>query len=122
MQRLRVESASGGAPFDQVRRAIAAAVHEGRLPPETRLPTVRQMAVELGLAANTIARAYRELESAGVVETRGRAGTFVACSDPTEVRMTAAARAFADVAHSLGVDRDRAVRYLDTAFGFPGSG
>ena len=49
----------------------------GRLTPGTKLPTVRGLAAELGLAANTIARAYRELEGLGVIETRGRAGSVV---------------------------------------------
>ena len=47
------------------------------LPPGTRLPTVRALAETLGVAANTVARAYRELEHAGVVTTRGRSGTVV---------------------------------------------
>ena len=50
----------------------------GDLPAGTRLPTVRALAADLGLAANTVARAYRELESDGVVVTEGRRGTFVA--------------------------------------------
>ncbi|MCB0924471.1 MAG: GntR family transcriptional regulator [Mycobacterium sp.] len=120
-ERLTIDAASGAPPFDQVRRVITAAVHDGRLPAGTRLPTVRELAATLGLAVNTVARAYRELETAGVVETRGRRGTFVACSNPTDVRMTAAARAYADTARSLGLDRDRAVGYIDAAFGGPNS-
>ncbi|MEZ5098163.1 MAG: GntR family transcriptional regulator [Nocardioides sp.] len=65
-------------PYDQVKQQIAAGVADGRLRPGDRLPTVRQLAEDLGLAPNTVARAYRELEAAGVVDTRGRAGTFVA--------------------------------------------
>lgn len=69
---------SPDSPFEQLRAQIAARAGDGRLPPGTRLPTVRGLAAELGLAANTVARAYRELEADGVVQTRGRAGTVIA--------------------------------------------
>ena len=74
---LRVEPGSAEAPFEQVRRQLAEAVGDGRLPSGTRLPPIRVLAGELGLAANTVARAYRELEEAGLVLTRGRLGTVV---------------------------------------------
>jgi DNA-binding transcriptional regulator YhcF (GntR family) len=49
------------------------------------MPTVRTLATELGIAANTVARAYRELERDDVIETRGRNGTFVSTAgDPTQ--------------------------------------
>ena len=72
-----VESGSAEPPFEQVRRQLAKAVGDGRLPAGTRLPPIRALADELGLATNTVARAYRELEAAGLVLTRGRAGTVV---------------------------------------------
>jgi len=75
-------------PYEQVRSQIAAAVESGRLRPATQLPTVRRLAGDLGLAVNTVARAYRELELAGVVETRGRQGTFVA-GPPSQTRQLA---------------------------------
>ena len=65
------------APYEQLRSQVAAQVSDGRLPAGTRLPTVRRLADDLGLAANTVARAYRELEADGVVVTSGRRGTFV---------------------------------------------
>ncbi len=74
---LRVESPSAEPPFEQVRRQLAEAVGDGRLPSGTRLPPIRTLAGELGLAVNTVARAYRELEEAGLVLTRGRLGTVV---------------------------------------------
>jgi GntR family transcriptional regulator len=74
---LRVESGSAEAPFEQVRRQLAEAVVDRRLGPGTKLPPIRALAGELGLAANTVARAYRELEEAGLVMTRGRLGTVV---------------------------------------------
>lgn len=93
------------------------AVRDGRLAPGVRLPTVRQLAAESRLAPNTVARAYRELETAGIIETRGRKGTFVARRDPTDIAMAAAARVYADAARALGLTGAEALRYLDTEFG-----
>lgn len=121
VQWLRVDPSSAIPPFEQVRVAVIQGVRDGRLPAGTRLPTVRQLAAELGIAVNTAARAYRELETAGVVQTRGRQGTFVARTDPADVAMAAAARVYAEVARSLGLNRDRAVDYLDAAFAGPNS-
>ncbi|HEY3438386.1 MAG TPA: GntR family transcriptional regulator, partial [Actinotalea sp.] len=72
-----IDAASAEPPYEQVRRQIAEAVAGGRLVAGYRLPPVRGLAEDLGLAANTVARAYRELEQAGLVETRGRGGTVV---------------------------------------------
>jgi DNA-binding transcriptional regulator YhcF (GntR family) len=74
---LTVDPASTTAPFEQVRTQLATLVAQGDLAPGTKLPTVRQLAADLGLAANTVARAYRELETDGVLATYGRRGTFV---------------------------------------------
>lgn len=67
-----------GVPFyrqiiDQVKSAIAT----GRLEPGNRLPTVRQLAVDLSVNPNTVSRAYTELELTGLVETHMGTGTFV---------------------------------------------
>lgn len=78
---------------------------------------MRELAAELKMAVNTVARAYRELEGAGVVETRGRFGTFVARADPADAAMAAAAHAYAAAAHSLGVERAAALRYVEAALG-----
>ncbi|MBS9534741.1 GntR family transcriptional regulator [Mycobacterium sp. M1] len=102
--------------FDQVRTRMIDAVRDGTLPAGTRLPTVRDLAGQLGLAVNTVARAYRELEAAGIVETRGRQGSFVAGSDPADAAMTVAAGAFADAARAVGLGKSDALRYLDAAF------
>lgn len=103
--------------FEQLRLEVIAAVRDGRLPAGTRLPAVRAMAVELGLAPNTVARAYRELELGGIVETRGRHGTFVARSDPADAALAAAAHAYAEAVRAVGLGRSEAVRYLDAEFG-----
>ncbi len=81
-----------------------------------RMLTHLKLAGKLGLAVNTVARAYRELETAGIVETRGRFGTFVARADPADAAMAAAANAYAETARTLGVSKPQALRYLEAAF------
>ena len=63
---------------------------------------MRELAGQLSLAVNTVARAYRELEAAGMVETRGRFGTFVARADPADAAMATAANAYVDDRHGAG--------------------
>ena len=70
-------------PYEQIRTQVAGHVAAGTLVPGDRLPTVRAMAADLGIATGTVARAYRELEAAGVVTSRRRTGTVVA-GGPTE--------------------------------------
>lgn len=69
----------GGAvpPYEQIRRQISSLIAIGELTPGQRLPTVRALAVDLGVAIGTITRAYRELETAGLIESRRRLGTIV---------------------------------------------
>jgi len=103
--------------FDQLRTQIIDGVRDGKLPPGTRLPTVRELAGRLGLAVNTVARAYRELESAGILETRGRFGTFVARADPADAAMATAAHTYVSAAQALGISKAEALRYVEAAFG-----
>lgn len=110
---LRVDGQADRPLFDQLRNQIIEAIRTGALPPGARLPTVRELAGKLGLAVNTVARAYRELETAGMLETRGRFGTFVARADPADMAMAAAAEAYLDVARSLGLGKAEARRYLE---------
>ncbi len=112
---LRVDARVGRPLFDQLRNQIIDAIRAGTLPPGARLPTVRELAAQVGLAVNTVARAYRELETAGVVETRGRFGTFVARADPSDSAMASAARAYLDVARGLGLGKADALCYLEAA-------
>lgn len=63
--------------YAQLERAIRAAIATGRLQPEMQLPTVRQLAVDLAVNANTVARVYAQLERDGILETRRGVGTFV---------------------------------------------
>lgn len=107
---------SGQPPFEQVRSQLARQISDRTLAVGTRLPTVRALATELGLAANTVARAYRELEEAGMVETRGRAGTFVsALGDSSRTALRQAAAEYAATAKALGIDPDEALEAVRVA-------
>lgn len=113
---LNSDTASGLPLFDQLRLGVIEAIRTGKLEPGARLPTVRELSGELGLAVNTVARAYRELEAAGIVETHRRLGTFVARSDPADAAMAAAARAYGETTRALGLGHEDARRYLDAEF------
>ena len=103
-------------PFEQLRVHIVEAVRNGSLAAGTRLPPVRRLAEELGLAANTVARSYRELEQAHVIETRGRAGSFIAAQgDENERMLHAAALDYAKRAERLGISRTAALQIVKTA-------
>lgn len=95
-------------PYEQIRRQIVALVSSGALAPGDRLPTVRQLANDLGLAAGTVARAYRELEAAGWLHTRRGAGTRVGSAPPRPTVDPAALRQLTDEfvrrARFLGAD------------------
>ncbi len=112
-----VDPASATPPFRQLHDAVVSAVTRGQLAPGSRLPTVRGLAAELGLAANTVASAYRALEEAGIVEGRGRAGTFVALGDdPIEASARQIAIRAAQELSALGVDRAQALALIGDAF------
>lgn len=80
---LRVDLGSAVPPFEQIRAQVTELITTGALVPGTRLPTVRALAADLGIAVGTVARAYRELEAAGLVESRRRHGTTVSGTLPT---------------------------------------
>lgn len=105
-------------PYEQLRSTVAGQVADGTLVAGTRLPTVRALAADLGLAVNTVAKAYRALEADGVIETRGRAGTFVASSAlggaATEVDQLAADYALA--ARRAGLTVPEAVSLVQRAW------
>jgi DNA-binding transcriptional regulator YhcF (GntR family) len=106
-------------PYEQVRRQLAGHIEAGRLLSGTRLPSVRQLAADLGLAAGTVARAYRELEEAGLITTGRARGTHVTqgrgrTAFPNDV--TKAAGALAAVAKSRGVSIDAAIESLRSAW------
>jgi GntR family transcriptional regulator len=79
--------------YEQIVRQIHDGVNSGRLKPGTPLPTVRQLAGDLALNRNTVARAYKLLEDQGVILTAGRKGTFVRQGATNEVAKVKASRA-----------------------------
>lgn len=105
---ITVDPASPTPPYEQIRSQVADLVDNGGLEPGDRLPTVRRLAEDLGLAVNTVARAYRELETAGVVTTRGRAGTFVA-GDEVERAAREAAANYVQQVRALGLSKDESL-------------
>ena len=94
-------------PFDptplyaQLERAIRMGIATGKLPLDDQLPTVRQLAVDLRINANTVAKVYAELERSGLVETRRGVGTFIKGLPPQAVRRS---------------DRERLLRTLADRF------
>jgi DNA-binding transcriptional regulator YhcF (GntR family) len=114
--KLTIDPHSPAAPYEQLRTQIAAQARRGTLPVGYRLPTVRGLAGELGLAPNTVAKTYRALEADGVIETRGRNGTFVAAAREGAEREAAhAAEEFARRVHRLGLDREAALAAAEQA-------
>ncbi|WP_460393398.1 GntR family transcriptional regulator [Actinophytocola sediminis] len=107
---ITIDADSRQPPFEQVRSQLARQISDRTLAVGTRLPTVRALATDLGLAANTVAKAYRELEMAGMVETRGRSGTFVsALGDTSRAELQVAAADYAATARALGIDAAEAL-------------
>lgn len=75
--RIELDAASGVPFYRQIIDRVRAAIATGELSPGDRLPTVRQLAVDLSINPNTVSRAYTELELTGLVETQMGSGTFV---------------------------------------------
>jgi DNA-binding transcriptional regulator YhcF (GntR family) len=117
---LEVEPRSAVPPYEQLRQQITALVRAGVLAPGARLPAIRQLANDLGLAGGTVARAYRELEAEGVVTTHGRHGTVVAplgtTKDPKPSALLPSARRFAAEARRAGASVEDAIAALRAAY------
>lgn len=113
-----VTTDSATPPYEQIRIQVIAAVKAGTLAPGAKLPPVRRLAHDLNLAVNTVARAYRELETDGVVETRGRNGTVVApYGDPTDQAAQRAATAYVEAVRRMGLPDTQARALIDAALG-----
>jgi GntR family transcriptional regulator len=112
---IRVDSGAPVPPFEQIRAQLADLISVGHLREGDRLPPVRQLASDLGLANNTVVRAYRELESAGLVQSRRGSGTRVAASaagaadEDTRATLAEHARHYAGAARLLGASDEDAL-------------
>jgi DNA-binding transcriptional regulator YhcF (GntR family) len=115
-----IDAASPVPPFEQLRAQLAGQIHDRTLAVGARLPTIRRLAADLGLAVNTVGRAYRELEEAGLIETRGRAGSFVtAAGEETRERARRAAADYASTVAALGLGAEEALRIAEAALRSP---
>ncbi len=103
-------------PFEQLKAQVIGGIASGELIAGTKLPTVRALATELGIAPNTVARAYRELEADGLIETRGRNGTVIkAAAGDAAALAQLAAQEYAARVRELGVEASAALEYVRTA-------
>lgn len=106
--------------YEQLREQIIAEITSGELAPGDRLPPVRQLANDLDLAPNTVARTYKELEAAGYLETRGRNGTTVAedlVGNETHRQAAALTSDYLEAMAALGFNLDRTIAYLQRNVG-----
>ncbi|MFD5633491.1 GntR family transcriptional regulator [Streptomyces sp. NPDC127077] len=117
---VRVDTTSQVPPYAQIRAQLGALILTGRLVEGDRLPTVRQLATDLGLAPGTVARAYRELEAAELIRTRRGAGSRVAApphgpTPPLAPQLATLARDFTSAARALGADTETILAAVRTA-------
>ncbi len=117
MNLVTVDTASAEPPYEQVRRQIAEGAASGVLKPGHKLPTVRQLATDLGLAANTVAKAYRALEVDCVIETHGRGGTLIATRKIDDADADAAAETYVRTARRQGLSVDETIRLVEKYWG-----
>jgi DNA-binding transcriptional regulator YhcF (GntR family) len=111
---ITVDAESALPAYEQLREQISTMISSGVLGIGARLPTIRQLSRDLDLAPGTVSRAYRELETEGVIETRGRHGTFITSpphltAPERRSRLTAEASRFTRIAEQLGASTDEAI-------------
>lgn len=111
---VRVDPSSPVPPYEQLRAQIAEMIASGVVPAESRLPTIRQLARDLQIAEGTVARAYRELDRDGWIQTRRRHGSFARLPDgapPPDLERTVAeaAAAFAVRIKQVGAEPRQAL-------------
>ena len=116
-----VDDGSTVPPYEQIRTQVAALVHAGTLRAGDRLPAVRTLAADLGVAPGTVARAYTELETDGLVQGQGRAGTVVLglSGDAASARLQAAAGRLVTAARADGLSDDAVLAAVQSALTAP---
>ncbi|MEO6019062.1 MAG: GntR family transcriptional regulator [Knoellia sp.] len=113
---ITVDVGAAEPPYEQVRAQLAGLIARGALGEGDRLPTVRALAADLGIAANTVARAYKELEAEGLVITGRRAGTTVAPGGrATDTALHRNARDYAVSAARAGLSESAAMDLVRAA-------
>jgi DNA-binding transcriptional regulator YhcF (GntR family) len=124
--RIRLDSSAREPLFEQLRSALASRIASGRLAPGERMPTVRELAEQLEIAPNTVAKAYRDLAAEGFLAGRGRHGTFVSERLPSrftnrEARLAEAADTYVRRARQLRFGAAAALDAVTEAVGRRGS-
>jgi len=119
---LRIDARAALPVYEQIREQVTRMAVLGTLPAGTRLPTIRQLAADLGIAKGTVAKAYSLLESTAVVESRGHKGTFVLGPDRADdlgaaAGLRDAAEAYVVSARQAGRDLEAALEELRAAWG-----
>lgn len=114
---VRIDLDNPTPPYEQLRCQFALFIETGQIVPGERLPPLRQLARDLGLAVGTVARAYRELEAAGLISSRRGAGTrVVAVAQPgKQLRLEEAALVYARTARALGATQAETRYALESA-------
>lgn len=116
---IRIDTDSPVPAFEQIRSQVAAMAGSGVLVIGARLPTIRQLARDLGIAPGTVARAYQELDREGVLVTRGRHGSFIADTKAisgSEAGLDQAAKALAIKGYQMGLTADQLANRLRAVF------
>ncbi|UKA57112.1 GntR family transcriptional regulator [Arthrobacter sp. FW306-2-2C-D06B] len=112
----RPSQSSTVALYEQLRLRIIELADGGTLAVGAKLPAVRSLAEQLDVAPHTVARAYKELEAAGVVATRGRNGTVVCARDDRWGALAAVAASYSAAAKAQGASFAEAVQLLAAAY------
>ena len=117
---IQIDKTSGVPIYTQIKEQITGLIHAGRLTAGDQLPTIRALAIDLAVNVNTVALAYRELDTAGVIATRRGEGTFVASTPgATEMRrlrqrkLRELAQAFVAETRRLGYEPEEVQQALD---------
>ncbi|OKL50418.1 GntR family transcriptional regulator [Boudabousia marimammalium] len=120
--RLQISSTDATPPYEQLYQQIAAGIHAGTLPEGSRLPTVRAVAADLGIAPGTVMRTYSLLAEAGlIISKRGRGSVVAAGAQAPEQNqqiLEGLAADYARNATALGVDEETALQLITAAL-FP---
>lgn len=111
---IEIDLAAKTPPFEQIKASIIELIAAGQLPAGHKLPPIRQLAGDLGIAPNTVARAYRELEADGLLHSRGRRGTAVVGLPAEAPKIDEISRAIA-TAREQGIDASSILKLVSQA-------
>ena len=120
MSLIQISLRSGGPIYQQLKEEVIRLACEGILAPDEQLPSVRALARELGINPNTVAKAYQELESEGVIYSMGGRGSFVSgdllAAEGVKKEAAANLAAAAEKARRVGLTREEAVELIASVF------